>query len=214
MFRHMLVSAFLLAAFSMTATGLVAFTHNATAERIAAAEKEVLLQKLHVLIPPQNHDNDLFTDRIEMRDPQLLGTSAPVTIYRARRDGAPVAAILGAVAPDGYSGDIFLLVAVNADGTLAGVRVVGHRETPGLGDKIEVERSNWITRFTGRSLRDPAPERWGVKKDGGVFDQFTGATITPRAVVKAVYNTLRFMEQHRDEIFAEPQKLAREEHHE
>jgi electron transport complex protein RnfG len=214
MVRHMLVSSLLLAAFTVAATGLVVVTHDATAERIERAEKAVLLQRLHTLVPPERHDNNLFADRIDVRDPALLGTGAPVTVYRARRGEEPVAAILTPVAPDGYSGDIRLLVAVNADGSLAGVRVIGHRETPGLGDKIEATRSDWITRFTGRSLADPEPARWRVRKDGGAFDQFAGATITPRAVVKAVYNTLRFVEKNRDTIFVESEGKAEEEHHE
>ena len=211
MFRNMFVSALLLALFSVIATGLVMATHYATADQIARTERESLLQKLHALIPPERHDNDMFEDRVEVRDPALLGTRAPVTVYRASQAGHPTAAILTPVAPDGYGGEIRLIVAINADGTLAGVRVVGHRETPGLGDKIEVERSPWINRFTGLSLANPAPEQWKVKKDGGQFDQFTGATITPRAVVKAVYNTLRFVEQHRAEVFPEGNPIAAHE---
>lgn len=201
MIRNMLINALLLALFAVGGTVIVAATHFNTRELVLQNEREELLHTLHALIPSDRHDNDLYADRIEVRDPELLGSAKPVTIYRARRGGEPVAAILTPVAPDGYSGDIGLLVAVNSDGTLAGVRVVSHKETPGLGDLIEAERSDWITRFTGRSLGDPEPARWKVKKDGGVFDQFTGATITPRAVVKAVYNTLRYCELHRDTLF-------------
>jgi len=214
MMRNLLVSAALLAAFAVTSTGLVVFTHTATAERIAAAERQVLVQKLHALVPPTRHDNDLLADRIEVRDPELLGTAAPVSVYRARVGGKPAALILTVVAPDGYSGEIQLLVAVNADGSVAGVRVTAHRETPGLGDRIEVERSDWITRFDGRSLTDPAGDGWAVKKDGGVFDQFTGATITPRAVVNAVRNALRFVERHHTELFATAPPRALEARHE
>ena len=111
------------------------------------------------------------------------------------------AAVLTAVAPEGYGGGIRLLVAINYDGTLAGVRVLSHHETPGLGDKIEAERSDWILQFEGLSLENPAPRNWRVKKDGGRFDQFTGATITPRAVVAAVYDALVYFEAHREALF-------------
>ena len=107
------------------------------------------------------------------------------------------------MAPDGYSGNIHLLVAIKYDGTLAGVRVVNHKETPGLGDAVEAERSNWILGFTGKSLTNPGKKGWAVKRDGGQFDQFTGATITPRAVVKAVYKTLEYYQQHKTQLFSD-----------
>jgi electron transport complex protein RnfG len=112
-----------------------------------------------------------------------------------------VAAIISTVAPQGYNGNIYLLVAIRYSGKLAGVRVVKHRETPGLGDAIDEKRSDWISSFDNKSLQNPAPKDWKVKRDGGVFDQFTGATITPRAVVDAVYKTLQYFEKHRDELF-------------
>lgn len=208
--RHVLVTGLLLFLFAAAGTGLVAFMFDNTSERIAANEREVLLRNLHVLIPPERHDNDIFTDVIEVTDPDLLGTPRPVTVYRARKDGSPVAAILAPVAPDGYSGDIRLLVAIEADGRLAGVRVTGHRETPGLGDFIEVARSDWILGFTGRALGDPDEKGWAVKKDGGVFDQFTGATITPRAVVKAVKKALIYFDRHRQTLFAAAPDTAEE----
>lgn len=209
--RHILVTALLLFLFAAIGTGLVAFTFDNTHERIAANEREALLRNLHVLVPPERHDNDIFTDTIEVTDPDLLGTPRPVTVYRARKDGRPVAAILAPVAPDGYSGEIRLLVAIEADGRLAGVRVAGHRETPGLGDAIEAARSDWILGFEGRSLGDPDEKGWAVKKDGGVFDQFTGATITPRAVVKAVKKALVYFDRNRQTLFAEALQDAAEE---
>lgn len=208
--RHVLVTGLLLFLFAAIGTGLVAFTFDNTHERIAHNEREALLRNLHVLVPPERHDNDIFTDIIEVTDPDLLGTPRPVTVYRARKDGRPVAAILAPVAPDGYSGEIRLLVAVEADGRLAGVRVAGHRETPGLGDFIEAARSDWILGFGGRSLGDPDEKGWAVKKDGGVFDQFTGATITPRAVVKAVKKALIYFDRHRQTVFAGAQDSAEE----
>ena len=132
----------------------------------------------------------------------LLGTSEPVAVYRARKAGQPVALVISPIAPDGYNGSIKLLVGINSDGTLSGVRVVGHRETPGLGDAIDESRSGWIHIFDNKSLGNPLPERWKVKKDGGDFDQLTGATITPRAVVKAVRQALLYYRDNQEALFA------------
>ena len=201
--RNMLIGALILGLFSVVGTGLVALTYEGTAERIAENERQALLRSLHQLIAPESHDNDIYADVITVHDKAMLGSKDGVNVYRARKGGLPIAAVINATAPDGYNGSINLLVGINYDGTLAGVRVVSHRETPGLGDGIEVERSDWILGFNGRSLLDPEANGWKVKKDGGVFDQFTGATITPRAIVKAVYNTLRYYQGHREALFAD-----------
>ncbi len=212
--KNMLLGAFLLAIFAVAGTGLVALTHEATAERIIRNEREALLTTLHQLVPPERHDNDVFLDMTYVTDPERLGTQRPVPVYRARKNHEPVAAVLAPFAPEGYGGSIRLLVAVNADGTLAGVRVLSHHETPGLGDKIEAERSDWVLQFEGLSLDHPQPSNWAVKKDGGMFDQFTGATITPRAVVDGVYNALVYFRNHRDMLFerkSEPQEGEQKE---
>lgn len=208
--RHIVITASILLLFAVLGTGLVAFTFDNTRGIIEANARAALLQNLHELVPPERHDNDLVNDTVAVRDTNLLGTDEPVTVYRARRNGQPTAAIFAPVAPDGYSGDIKLLVAINVDGTLAGVRVTAHRETPGLGDGIEASRSDWIRKFTGRSLADPDEKRWAVKKDGGEFDQFTGATITPRAVVKAVKKALIYFKHNRQTVFADAQPPAAE----
>ncbi len=202
MFKKPLISGLLLAAFAGVGTAAVSFVHDNALPHITAVEKSRLLETLHQFVPPETHDNDMFSDTIEVRDQALLGTSDPITVYRARKNGAPVALVLTSVAPDGYSGDIKLLMGIRYDGSVAGVRVISHHETPGLGDRIEADRSTWIDGFAGKSLQNPSEEQWHVKKDGGQFDQFTGATITPRAVVKAVANTLRYYQMHRDELFA------------
>lgn len=189
---------------SVIGTGMVALSYEWTRTRIAANERMALLGSLNALVSHDRYDNDIFADTCSFVDKDLLGTSEPVTVYRARQQGQPVAAVLNSVAPEGYSGDIDLLVGINVDGTLAGVRVTVHQETPGLGDKIELKRSPWILGFNGRSLTNPPEAAWKVKKDGGVFDQFTGATISPRAVVKAVHNTLLFFQRHREAIFNTP----------
>ena len=202
--RHMLSTAILLGLFAVLGTGLVALTHHGTEARILENERNYLLRTLNALVPPEAYDNVLYEDVIEVTDKELLGSPKPLPLYRARKDGKPVAAILTAVAPDGYNGNIKLLVAVRYDGTIMGVRVLSHLETPGLGDAIEAEKSDWIDGFRGYSLTNPDELGWHVEKDGGIFDQFTGATITPRAVVKAVYNSLKYYERHKEEIFTRP----------
>lgn len=202
--RYMLVTAFLLGVFALVGTGIVAVTQNGTEERIRQNEREFLLRTLNSVIPATAYDNDLHADTITVTSHELLGTRKPVTVYRARKDNKPVAAVLTPVAPDGYNGDINLLVAIRYDGVLMGVRVLSHRETPGLGDGIDIERSKWIDTFAGHSLHDPDELGWHVVKDGGIFDQFTGATISPRAVVKAVHNSLKYYAQHKEELFRDP----------
>ncbi|MBD3610151.1 MAG: electron transport complex subunit RsxG [Gammaproteobacteria bacterium] len=198
----MVISALLLGLFAVVGTTLVALTYDATEETIAEMEKQFLLQSLHVIVQPSEHDNDLFNDTIQVTHQALLGTDKPVDVYRARRNGKNIAAILTPVAPHGYSGDIRLLVGIYYNGEIAGVRVLSHRETPGLGDGIETRRSNWILDFDGRSLENLDLKHWAVKKDGGSFDQFTGATITPRAIVQAVNKTLQYFKQHKAILFA------------
>ena len=201
-YRSITITAVILFLFAIAGTGLVAVTYDTTRERIAANERERLLRKLHILVPPARHDNDLLTDTLKVHDELLLGTPEPVMVYRARRDDQPVALVIAPVAPDGYSGSIRLLIGINYDGSLTGVRVVTHRETPGLGDAIEEERSDWIYGFDGKSLENPPAARWEVRKDGGDFDQLTGATITPRAIVGAVSKSLLYYREHREALFS------------
>ena len=200
----MLRAAGILAGFGVFGTLLVAVTWESTAERIAENERAYLLRTLADVLPEGAYDNAVHEDFITVIDPELLGTSAPVTVYRARSNSRPVAVVMTPTAPGGYSGPIRLLVGILADGTVSGVRVVAHRETPGLGDKVEVRRNDWILDFQGRSLANPVREHWAVQRDGGVFDQFTGATITPRAVVSAVRDALIYFDANRDALFAAP----------
>jgi len=208
--RSMGTSALILASFAILGAGLVAVTHIGTQDRIAAAQQAALEANLNALVPAERYDNRVAEDRLDVVAPEWLGTDQPVPFYRARQAGQPVALFATPVAPDGYSGSIHLLIGVYADGTLAGVRVLAHRETPGLGDPIEERRSPWILSFTGKSLANPPPERWKVKKDGGVFDQFTGATVTPRAVVGAVRRFLEYVQIHHERLFAPPATTAPE----
>lgn len=200
MLRHLLASTILLTLFGISGAGLVAFVHSTTDERIAANERQALLAQLNAIVPADQYDNDLATDTLTL-DASALGQQ-PVTVYRARRDGEPVAAIFNLTAA-GYAGPIDMLVGIQTSGELAGVRVVSHTETPGLGDLIEAERADWILQFEGLSLGNPPAEQWGVKRDGGEFDQFTGATITPRAVVGAIKRALLYFRDHRQALFAQ-----------
>ncbi|HET9446349.1 MAG TPA: electron transport complex subunit RsxG [Steroidobacteraceae bacterium] len=193
-----------LAILAAVLTAVLALVASLTRERIAANEQAWIEQRLDALVAPDSHDNDLLADSITVTAPDLLGSAQPVMIYRARRGGAPVAAVIRPIAPDGYRGPIELLVAVAYDGRLIGVQVIRHEETPGLGDAFESRDVHWLDRFRGRSLTDPPPQRWTVRRDGGDFDAFTGATITPRAIVKAVRNALEYYQRNRQRIFEQP----------
>jgi electron transport complex protein RnfG len=197
--RSMLKNALVLGLFAIGTVGSVALLQQGTAERIAAAEREAQVRALAEILPAGSYDNHLLDNRIELNAPEL-GHRSPQSAYLALKAGQPSALILPVTAPDGYSGAIHLLVGIYADGRLAGVRVLSHKETPGLGDKIELAKSDWILGFAGKSLSDPAEEGWAVKKDRGDFDQFAGATITPRAVVKAVHGALRYFDTHRAQL--------------
>lgn len=198
--KNMLVNAIILGLFAIIGTAIVAFTFENTEQRIEDNRRNFKLKKLHELVPPDMHDNEIDTDTIQIRDP-LLARGQDVMIYRARNEGKPVAAILETVAPDGYSGNIYILVAVRYDGTLAGVRVTEHLETPGLGDAIDARKSDWIHIFRDKSLEEPKAEHWRVRRDGGEFDQITSATITSRAIVKATHNVLKYFKEHRKTLF-------------
>jgi electron transport complex protein RnfG len=198
-----IMAAVILGLFAIAGTSLVAFTHATTKSRIAANERETLLRTLHALVPPESVDNDMVTDTLEVSDPEQLG-GAVTTVYRGRLQGDPVATVLTSVVPNGYSGPIKLLVAVRYDGSLGGVRVISHKETPGLGDKVEEARSDWIYSFNGKSLGNPSIEKWKVKRDGGIFDQFTGATVTPRSIVEAVKKTLVYVKDHKETLYDKP----------
>ncbi len=202
MAKAALLTALNLTAFALFGTALLAFVYNQTHERI---EKSVETEKLKLIsqILPQNlYDNDIIKDTIRIAPDPLLGNEGETVVYRARLHGKPSVAVIEAVAPDGYSGKIFMLIAIRENGELAGVRVVSHKETPGLGDYIDIARSDWITGFDGKSNAQYNDNDWKVKKDGGKFDYMAGATITPRAVVKAVHKALQYFALHRDALFA------------
>lgn len=193
--------------FAVFTAGLIAVTQQLTAERIADNERAFEAQTLLALVPADQHDNELLdsayrTDLTALTQPELLRLPEPALWYRAQQNNEVVAVILPLVAPEGYTEAIRLIMAVDRDGTLMGVRVVQHRETPGLGDQVEASKSDWIHGFDGQSLGQPPLEDWQVKKDSGAFDQLTGATITPRAVVRAVARGLQFFEANRSVLLA------------
>ena len=193
----------ILTAFAVVTAGALALTNLGTEERIAQSERAAQQRALYEIIPRDQHDNDLLTDTIPVPSEAWgpLGANAGSLIHRARRNGEITALIIPATAHDGYSGDITMIVGVNRDETIAGVRILLHKETPGLGDKIELKKHQWILGFNGKSLQFPIIEEWKVRKDGGVFDQFAGATITPRAVVGQVKRVLEFVAANKQVLF-------------
>ncbi len=194
-------SGLLLGLIALLGTALLATVNALTHERIEEQERLRVLQQLNAIVPTGSYNNDLLEDRIDISDASFFNHPAPVTVYRARLDDLPVAVLMNTTAPDGYNGDIRLLTGIDRNGRVLGVRVVSHKETPGLGDPIEIERSDWILGFTNKSLLKPQESGWAVKRDGGEFDQFTGATISPRAVVKAVHKALIYFEANQQLLF-------------
>ena len=199
-----------LALFAMVTAGAIAVAQVGTQQRIEQNIRQAEAKALNDIVPRDQYDNDLLSDTLALDDQfnrQLLGPiSDDAVIHLARREGKVHTAIIPAVAPDGYTTQISLIIGVRADGSLAGVRVIEHKETPGLGDKVDLKKSGWILGFNDKSLLNPPQDGWNVKKDGGEIDQFTGATITPRAVVRAVKNALTFFQQHKQQIIR--QRLA------
>ena len=197
-----LIGAGLLAAFAAVGSGLISGVYEQTKEPIAAAERAAEAKQLLEIFPRDSHDNELIDDgfAVDAEDP-LLALRERGTGYRARRNNEVTGIILPATARDGYSGDIRLLVGIDRGGAVAGVRILSHRETPGLGDKIELKKSDWVLSFDHKTLADPAPDRWAVIKDGGDFDAFTGATVTPRAVVAAVKSAMEYSQNNRNALF-------------
>ena len=199
--KHILNVGLLLAAFAIGATSLVVFTEENTRDKIIENERHTLLLAINALVNKNDYDNDILNDTLSLPATDQLGTSDTSIVYRARQGDKDIAIVFTSIAPNGYNGKIKLLVGINTNGSLAGVRVIRHKETPGLGDKIDVRKGDWILKFKGLSLNNPTASRWKVKKDGGDFDQFTGATITPRAIVTAVKLSLDYFNNHHYELF-------------
>jgi electron transport complex protein RnfG len=186
------------AAVLLTSAALI-YVNYATKDKIALRMDEDLQASLAQVVPPSLYDNQLLKDTVTIVGKDVSGKPNSTIYYRARKHGKIVALAFPEVAY-GYSGEIDMIMGVDSNGTLLGVRIIAHAETPGLGDKIEAGKSNWIFGFTGKSLSNPSEDKWLVKKDGGVFDQFTGATITPRGVVKGIKYGLEQFAAHRAEL--------------
>ncbi|MGI9888760.1 electron transport complex subunit RsxG [Vibrio chagasii] len=192
-----------LAIFACASTGLVAVTHYLTKDQIKQQEQAQLLSVLNQVIPHDLHDNELFS-ACTLVQAEELGTEQAMPAYLAKLNGEPSAIAIEAIAPDGYNGAIKVIVGMKIDGTILGTRVLSHQETPGLGDKIDLRVSDWILSFAGKQVTDSNLDRWKVRKDGGDFDQFTGATITPRAVVKSVKQAVQYVNQNNQALLAQP----------
>lgn len=201
--KHTSKTAFTLIAFALVFTSLMAYVFNITKTPIEKSEAAARMALFRQIVPEHMHDNDLLKDTITIAPNDFLGNRQPTIANRARINNAPAAVILEAIAHDGYSGDIKLLIAIKYDGSISGVRILTHKETPGLGDYIDITKGNWIKLFNEESLVKTRDENWKVKKDGGQFDYMAGATITPRAVVKAVHKALQYFEANKQTLFAE-----------
>ena len=200
--RPIIRSALTLTAIAAICSALVAATYALTDERIAANEQAFLELSLQPVLAGLEFDNNLIESRATIPAPHALPGPDDALVYRAYAAGSPVAALFVVTARDGYSGAIRLLVGIRADGTLTGVHALSHRETPGLGDLIDRDKSDWIEQFTGRSLAEPEAGGWRIRRDGGAFDQLTGASVTSRAMVKSVRETLGYFESHSADVFA------------
>lgn len=187
--------------FAVVGTAMLSLTYELTHDTIARSEEKEKLKLVSQIAPASTYDNDIMKDSALLAADDLLGSKESVTVYRGKLNGTASIVVLPVVAPDGYSGRIDIIVAVHRDGRLGGVRVVTHKETPGLGDYIEIAKSNWITVFNDLSLAARKDSDWKVRKDGGQFDHVAGATVTPRAIVKAVHKSLQYVELHRDVLF-------------
>lgn len=201
-FQAMQKAGFSLAIFALISVILVATTDKLTAGKIAENKTRMLLDALHEIAPEGSFDNDLVKSKIILSSEET-GFERETPVFLATLNKQPVTAIFEVSTLDGYGGKITLLVGVSANSKkITGVRVVDHKETPGLGDKMETRKSAWILSFDGKSLENPMPKGWQVKKDGGEFDQFTGATITPRAIVNMVKSTLLYADKHLNTLFS------------
>jgi electron transport complex protein RnfG len=193
---RVLLGALLMGLFAFVGVGGVMLIHQQTYDQIQLNLRQDTLRAMHRLLPESEYDNDLLAEPINLGVEAFQNNLRSVVAYRAERNHQPVATLFSLVTPKGYNGDIRLLMAVRQDGTLTGVEIVSHSETPGLGDRIESARSDWLEQFRGTSLDSPSSEDWKVRRDGGRFDQLTGATVTPRAVVNALHRVLVYLKQH------------------
>lgn len=200
----------ILGIFAIITTGMVVLTANLTKDKIAEEKANALKRSLFEVMSKERLNNDLLNSSITLKPDGLLGNKQESEAYVAKLDQDPAGIIVQVVAPEGYGGSINMLVGIYSNGEVSGVRVIPpHFETPGLGDAIDIQKSDWIKSFNGKSLNNLNSKSWKVKKDGGEFDAFTGATITPRAVVHAVYKSLQYFEQNETKLlYGQPEREA------
>lgn len=201
MTNGVLKSGVTLAAIAAICTTLVATTYHLTKDRIAANERAFLERKLAPVLGSIAFEGSISESKRLIKAPHDLPGREDALVYRVYSDDRPVAALFAVTAPDGYAGPIRILLGIDVNGVVTGLRVLEHRETPGLGDKIEESKSDWVYQFAGKSLGDPAVEDWSIRRDGGEFDQLSGASVTPRAVINAVRGTLLYFDANRDQVF-------------
>jgi electron transport complex protein RnfG len=196
------LTAIVIAAIAAASFYAVRSVYDWSDERIAANERARVVARLNSVLEPGLRGRDLTTTLISATDAELLGSDEPIDVFVLTDRGAPMATVFATVAPHGYNAAIDLLIGVSPIGTVTGVRAVRHRETKGLGDAIDIATGDWILQFDDKALTAPPPELWVIDQDDGVFDSISGATVTSRAVVGAVKNTLLYFEQHKDELYA------------
>lgn len=200
-------TAAILFVFVIIFTGLLSGAYLWTKPAIEASAAEEKMKLINEVLPHSEYDNALLEDTLTLPAAPELNLTEPTTLYRARQGSQPVALIFEAVAPDGYAGKIRLILAIRSNGQIAGVRVTQHKETPGLGDYVELKKDKnkarpWVTQFQGMALAEVTDKDWKVKKDGGRIDYYAGATVTPRAVTKAVLKAAKWAEANKQQLFA------------
>lgn len=201
-FRKVSITATAMIIFSLLASTALSISYFVTKTPIEESDAKAKRTFLNQVIPSNLYDNNLVKDTISVEPSPLIGNKKNIDVYRAKKNNQVIAVIIETIAPDGYSGEIKTLVGIDREDKILGVRVIIHKETPGLGDYIEIEKSQWIKNFDLKSLGKMAEKEWAVKKDGGSFDYVSGATITSRAVIKSTYKSLLYVKENKKRLFA------------
>ena len=201
-FKKVSITASAMIIFSLVASAALSISYFLTKTPIEESDAKAKRMFLNQVVPSNLYDNNLVKDTISVEPNPLIGNKKNIDIYRAKKNNQVIAVIIETIAPDGYSGEIKTLVGVDQKDKILGVRVITHKETPGLGDYIEVDKSHWIKNFNLKSLDEMGEKEWAVKKDGGDFDYVSGATITSRAVIKSTYKSLLYVKENKKRLFA------------
>ena len=200
-FKKISTTAVAMIIFSLAASTALSISYFITKSPIDESDAKAKRIFLNQVIPADLYDNNLVKDTISIEPSPMLGNKKNIDVYRAKKKNQVIAVIIESVAPDGYSGEIKTLVGIDKEDKILGVRVIAHKETPGLGDYIEIDKSQWIKNFDLKSLNKVSEKKWAVKKDGGDFDYVSGATITPRAVIKSTYKCLLYVKENKKRLF-------------